>query len=107
MLNKISQGGPVVICCLDGGVGGGSENYVFVTPLYSTDPFLLSVILFTIHFPRRKYELRSRQFQASFPFLTRELRACARVSCRYDVENGTHSLDWSIPVKTFFPILGF
>ena len=24
-------------------------------------------------------------------FLTRELRACARVSCRYDVENGTRS----------------
>ena len=23
------------------------------------------------------------------PFLTRELHACARVSCRYDVENGT------------------
>ena len=23
------------------------------------------------------------------PFLTRELHACPRVSCRYDVENGT------------------
>ena len=30
--------------------------------------FSMSVILFTIHFPRRKYGLRSRQFQASFPF---------------------------------------
>ena len=42
--------------------------------------------------------------------LTRELRACARASCRYDVWNGTRSLarslDWSIPVK-FFSILGF
>ena len=34
--------------------------------------------------------------------LTRELRACARASCRYDVWNGTHSLDWSTPVKFFF-----
>ena len=25
-------------------------------------------------------------------FLTRELRTCARASCRYDVENGTRSL---------------
>ena len=34
MLNKIGQGGPVIICYLDGGggVGGGSENYIFVTP---------------------------------------------------------------------------
>ena len=44
------------------------------------------------------------------PFLTRELRACARVSCRYDVENGTrlhtYLLNWSIPVN-FFLILGF
>ena len=39
-------------------------------------------------------------------FLTRELRTCARASCRYDVKNGTRSLDWSIPVN-FFPILGF
>ena len=29
-------------------------------------------------------------------FLTRELRACARASCRYDVENGTRSLARSI-----------
>ena len=42
----------------------------------------------------------------NYQFLTRELRACARVSCRYDVENGTRSLDWSIPVN-FFSILGF
>ena len=42
-----------------------------------------------------------------FPsFLTRESRACPRASCRYDVENGTRSLDWSIPVN-FFSILGF
>ena len=45
-----------------------------------------------------------------FLFLTRELRACARASSRYDVENGTRSLarslDWSIPVN-FFSILGF
>ena len=39
-------------------------------------------------------------------FLTRELRACARASYRYDMENGTRSLDWSIPVN-FFSILGF
>ena len=45
-------------------------------------------------------------FQKSLPFLTRELRACARASCRYDVGNGTRSLDWSIPVN-FFSILGF
>ena len=38
--------------------------------------------------------------------LTRELRACARASCRYDVWNGIRSLDWSIPVN-FFSILGF
>ena len=48
------------------------------------------------------------------PFLTRELRACARASYRYDVGNGicslarslARSLDWSIPVN-FFQILGF
>ena len=43
-------------------------------------------------------------------FLTRELRACARASYRYDVGNGirslARSLDWSIPVN-FFSILGF
>ena len=39
-------------------------------------------------------------------FLTRELRACARASCRYAVENGARSLDWSIAVN-FFSILGF
>ena len=43
-------------------------------------------------------------------FLTRYLRACARASRRYDVEDGTRSLarslDWSIPVN-FFSILGF
>ena len=33
----------------------------------------------------------------SFPrFLTRELRAYARASCKYDVENGTRSLARSI-----------
>ena len=31
-----------------------------------------------------------------YSFLTRELRACARVSCRYDVENGIRSLARSI-----------
>ena len=40
-----------------------------------------------------------------FPFLTRELRACARASHRYDVGNGirslARSLDWSIPVNFF------
>ena len=46
----------------------------------------------------------------SVSFLTRELHACARASCRYDVGNGirslARSLDWSIPVN-FFSILGF
>ena len=41
----------------------------------------------------------------NFPFLTRELRACARASYRYDVGNGirslARSLDWSIPVNFF------
>ena len=48
--------------------------------------------------------------KVQYHFLTRELRACARASCRYNVENGTHSLarslNWSIPVN-FFSILGF
>ena len=35
------------------------------------------------------------------PFLTRELRACARASYRYHVGNGIRSLDWSIPVNFF------
>ena len=47
--------------------------------------------------------------QLWFPFLTRELRACARASYRYDVGNGirslarslARSLDWSIPVNFF------
>ena len=43
-----------------------------------------------------------RRFQHFTSFLSRELRACATASCRYDVENGTHSLDWSIPVNFFF-----
>ena len=32
----------------------------------------------------------------TYSFLTRELRACARASCRYDVENGSHSLARSL-----------
>ena len=31
-------------------------------------------------------------FSWKTPFLTRELRACVRASCRYDVENGTRSI---------------
>ena len=34
-------------------------------------------------------------------FLTRELRACARASYRYDVGNGIRSLARSIPVNFF------
>ena len=34
-------------------------------------------------------------------FLTRELRAYARASYRYDVGDGIRSLDWSIPVNFF------
>ena len=45
-----------------------------------------------------------------FSFLNRELRACARASCRYDVGNGirsfARSLDWSFPVN-INSILGF
>ena len=42
-----------------------------------------------------------------FLFLTREFRACARASSRYDVENGTRSLARSLarlvdPCKHFF-----
>ena len=36
-----------------------------------------------------------------YSFLTRELRACARASYRYDVGNAIRSLDWSIPVNFF------
>ena len=40
-------------------------------------------------------------------FLTRELRACARASLRYDVRMAlARSLDWSNPVN-LFSILGF
>ena len=51
--------------------------------------------------------MRSRELKGElFSFLTRELRACARASCRYDVGNGirslARSLDWSIPVNFFF-----
>ena len=45
-------------------------------------------------------------FPTAAVYLTREFRACTRASCKYDVENGTRSLDWSIPVN-FFSILGF
>ena len=34
-------------------------------------------------------------------FLTRELRACARASCRYDVKNGTRSVARSISISGF------
>ena len=34
-------------------------------------------------------------------FSTRELRACARASYRYDVGNAIRSLDWLIPVNFF------
>ena len=55
--------------------------------------------------------MRSRELKGElFSFLTRELRACARASCRYDEGNGirsrARSLDWSIPVN-FFSILSF
>ena len=44
----------------------------------------------------------------SCSFSTRELRAYARASCRYDVENGTRSLARLVDsCKTFFSILGF
>ena len=39
-------------------------------------------------------------------FLTRELRACAGTSYRYDVGNSIRSLNRLIPVN-FFSILGF
>ena len=42
-----------------------------------------------------------KRAQVNIRFLTRELRACARASYRYDVGNGIRSLDWSIPVKFF------
>ena len=39
----------------------------------------------------------------SCSFSTRELRACARAICRYDVENGTRSLARLVDsCKTFF-----
>ena len=51
----------------------------------------------------RKPTMSTRQYP---PFLTCELRACARASCIYVVGNGTRSLarslDWSIPVNFFF-----
>ena len=50
MINKISQGGPVIICCLDGGVGGGSENYIFVTPLIVFYRSFL-IVSHTFHYP--------------------------------------------------------
>ena len=50
MLNKISKGGPVIICCLDGGVGGGSENYIFVTPLIVFYRSFL-IVSRTFHYP--------------------------------------------------------
>ena len=40
-------------------------------------------------------------------FLTRELRACARASYRYDVENGTRSLARLVDSCKLFSILGF
>ena len=54
--------------------------------------------------PKDHLQLR-QQVKAYLPFLTRELRACARASYRYDVGNGirslARSLDWSIPVNVF------
>ena len=41
------------------------------------------------------------------PFLTRELRACVRASCRHDVENGTRSLARLVDSCKLFSILGF
>ena len=41
------------------------------------------------------------------PFLTRELHACARASCRYGVGNGTHSLARLVVSCKIFSILGF
>ena len=53
----------------------------------------------------RKLLFFTNIFIALRPFLTRELRACARASYRYDVGNGirslARSLDWSIPVNLF------
>ena len=49
------------------------------------------------------YETRKKKEAKLYgqSFLTRELRACARASYRYDVGNGIRSLDWSIPVNFF------
>ena len=54
----------------------------------------------------KKFRLKLHHIQFLIPsFLTRELRACARASYRYDVGNGirslARSLDWSIPVNFF------
>ena len=50
-------------------------------------------------------QIRQSDFDEFSPFLTRELRACARASYRYDVGNSirslARSLDWSIPVNFF------
>ena len=45
---------------------------------------------------------RSIVFELAYNFLTCELRACARASCRYDVEKGTRSLARSLDCKLFF-----
>ena len=44
-------------------------------------------------FMKKKIQFRMALF---YPFLTRELRACARASYRYDVGNGIRSLARSI-----------
>ena len=50
----------------------------------------------------KKFRLKLHHIQFLIPsFLTRELRACARASYRYDEGNGIRSLDWSIPVNFF------
>ena len=52
------------------------------------------------HCPSPKQEVGKRNSSLFLPpFLTRELRACARAICRYDVENGTRSVD---SCKLFF-----
>ena len=58
--------------------------------------FCISVVVELFHVPLRHIGLEERAQHDQISFLTRELRACARASYRYDVGNGIRSLARSI-----------
>ena len=83
---------------------------LFCFPCYLQTPFFDLHVIYRLPFSIYMLFTGSLfRFTCSLwaPFLTRELRACARASCSYDGKNGTRSLARLVDSCKLFSILGF